>query len=94
MSMPGGPGGFAPPPGGMGGGGFAASTEKDANIALGAGIFGLLCCGPAGIAAVIYGNKVRSDPMNPKQNFGTIGFFLGIAALVLWAAALLYRAVG
>jgi hypothetical protein len=32
--------------------------------------------------------------MNPKQNFGTIGFFLGIAALVLWAAALLYRAVG
>ena len=42
----------------------------------------------------IYGNKVRNDPMNPKQNFGTIGFFLGIAALVLWAAALLYRAVG
>ena len=91
MSMPGGPGGFAPPPNT---GGFAASTEQDAIIALATGIFGLLCCGPAGIAAIIYGNKVRNDPMNPKQNFGTIGFFLGIAALVLWAAAPLYRAVG
>ena len=94
MSMPGGPGGFAPPPpSGMGGGGFAASTEQDATIALATGIFGLLCCGPAGIAAIIYGNKVRNDPTNPKQNFGNIGFILGIIALVLWAAALLYRVV-
>lgn len=93
MSMPGGPGGFAPPPSGGTSGGFAASSEQDATIALVTGILGLLCCGPAGIAAIIYGNKVRNDPMNPKQGLGTAGFFLGVAAVVIWALAVVVRLV-
>ncbi|MEZ5381995.1 MAG: DUF4190 domain-containing protein [Microthrixaceae bacterium] len=91
MSMPGGPGGFSPPPGGGMVGG--ASSEQDATIALVTGILGIVCCGPAAIAALFFGNKVRNDSMNPKQNLGNIGFILGIIGVALWILGTVYWVV-
>lgn len=84
MSMPGGyqppPPGFQPPPAGM----VSTTSNNDATIALVAGILSLVCCGfVAAIPAIIYGNRVRNDPSNPQQGFGTAGFIMGLISIVL-----------
>ncbi|MEZ5381996.1 MAG: hypothetical protein R2754_09400 [Microthrixaceae bacterium] len=53
-------------------------------IALVAGILSIVCCGfVAGIPAIIYGNRVRKDPNNPQQGFGTAGFIMGWVSIAL-----------
>ena len=73
-------GGFQPPPQGM----VATTSNNDATIALVAGILSIVCCGfIAAIPAIIYGNRVRNDPSNPQQGFGTAGFIMGWISIAL-----------
>ncbi|MBK9560704.1 MAG: DUF4190 domain-containing protein [Candidatus Microthrix sp.] len=85
-------GGFQPPPQGM----VSTTSNNDATIALVAGILSLVCCGfVAAIPAIIYGNRVRNDPSNPQQGFGTAGFIMGwisvalsLVGIVVWVIVL------
>ena len=73
-------GGFQPPPQGM----VSTSSNNDATIALVCGILSIICCGfVTAIPAIIFGNRVRKDPNNPQQGFGTAGFVLGWISIVL-----------
>jgi hypothetical protein len=73
-----------PPPAPMPMGG--AETSKN-NLGTWALIVGILCCGPAGIAAIIVGNnskKAQAQGLANNGNLGQVGFVLGIVGVILW----------
>lgn len=73
-------GGFQPPPQGM----VSSTASNDPTIALVCGILSLVCCGIfTAIPAIIYGNRVRNDPGNPQQGFGTAGYIMGWISVAL-----------
>ena len=62
------------------------------------GIVSILCCGPAGIAAIIMGNQAKkeiaaSGGALTGQGQAQAGFVLGIIALVLMVLVVLFYAV-
>ncbi|SDC35028.1 protein of unknown function [Sanguibacter gelidistatuariae] len=59
------------------------------------GIVGLLCCGPAGIAAIIVGNNAKKAVASGQANNGGMakaGVILGWIAIPVWIIALIVRA--
>lgn len=72
------PGGYGPPP----------STSQKATWAMVTGIVGLLCCGLAGIPAIILGSQAKkeiaaSGGALTGEGQAQAGFVLGIIALAL-----------
>jgi hypothetical protein len=66
-------------------------------VALVTGIVGLLMCWPAGVVAMIYGRRAQAaERAGTADNgvMGTIGFWLGVAALVLMVLAVILLAAG
>ena len=62
------------------------------------GIVSILCCGPAGIAAIIMGNQAKkeiaaSGGALAGQGQAQAGFVLGIIALVLTVLGVLFYVV-
>ncbi len=100
---PGDPGGYgAPPPyppmGAPGGYGPVPQTLQKATWAMIIGIVSLLCCGPAGIAAIIMGNQAKkqiaaSGGALAGQGQAQAGFILGIIAVVLTVLGIVFYAV-
>jgi hypothetical protein len=77
-----------PPPAPMPmGGGADISKNNLGTWALVLGIVGIVCCGPAAIAAIFVGNsskKAAAQGLANNGNLGQIGFILGIVGVVLW----------
>ncbi len=80
---------FPPGPGAGYGAGYGAVGLKPhrANLVLGLGIVGLLCCGPLGIVAYIFGKndlaEMDAGAMDPSGRGTTnVGRILGIVAIV------------
>jgi hypothetical protein len=75
-------------------------NDRDNNfgvIALVTGLVGLLICSPVGIAAIIYGRKAQAAQAAGTANngtLGTVGFWLGVAALALMVLGILLLATG
>jgi hypothetical protein len=68
-------------------GGAETSKNGLGTWALILGIVGILCCGPAGIAAIIVGNnskKAAAQGLATNGNLGQVGFILGIIGVILW----------
>ena len=68
---------------------MASGTYLSAIAAVG------FCGFVAAIPAIIYGNRVRHDPSNPQQGFGTAGFIMGwisvalsLVVIVVWVIVL------
>lgn len=73
--------------GGMGWGGNTSKNQLG-GWALGLGIAGVVCCGPAGIAAIVLGVQSRAaadQGLATNKGMGTAGMALGITAVALWA---------
>lgn len=65
---------------------------ENAVIALVCGIFGLLCCGPVGIVALVMGQSARNKAVATGQPMnGTMkaAWIVGIVAVVLWGIGIL-----
>ncbi|TCI99792.1 DUF4190 domain-containing protein [Aeromicrobium sp. IC_218] len=86
-----------PPPGGYGygDGGYGAPPEqnKKALWSMILGIVGLLCCGIAGIVAIVLSNTAKkeiaaSGGRQTGAGMATAGLVLGIVAIVLWIAGI------
>lgn len=90
-----------PPPGSYptGGAQGPVGNNKKAIWALAIGIFGLLCCSPLGIVAIILGNSAKqeiagSGGMQQGEGMAKAGFILGIVALVLLVVQIILAATG
>lgn len=95
---------MAPPPGayppafppGPGGGYLSAGLKPHrATLVLALGIVGLLCCGPLGIVAYIFGKKdlaeMDAGVMDPSGRGTTnVGRILGIVAMVFLVLQVIY----
>ncbi len=82
------PGGYGPPP----------QTLQKATWAMIVGIVSILCCGPAGIAAIIMGSQAKkeiaaSGGALAGQGQAQAGFVLGIIALILTVLGVLFYVV-
>lgn len=92
-----GSGGYQGAPGYYGG---SPSGDQDNNlgvIALVTGIISLVICTPLGIVPIIYGRKSQAAAAAGTANngtLGTVGFWLGVVALILLALAIILIAVG
>ncbi|MGA8851659.1 MAG: DUF4190 domain-containing protein [Aeromicrobium sp.] len=99
-SPPGESGGWGPPPpgapmGAPGGYGPPPQTLQKATWAMIIGIVSVLCCGPAGIAAIIVGHQAKkeiaaSGGALAGQGQAQAGFVLGIVALVLTVVGVVF----
>lgn len=71
---------------------FMTPSQNNLGVwAMWLGIVGLICCGPAGIAAIVMGNKSKQANSqglanNPGQ--AQAGLILGWIAIALWAVGL------
>lgn len=94
---------------GYGGGGYQGapgyyggnpSGEQDNNlgvVALVTGIISILICSPLGIVAIIYGRKSQAAAASGTASngtLGTVGFWLGVVALILMVLAIALLALG
>lgn len=91
------PGGGYPPPGGPGD--YGPRTNQKAIVSLVTGIAGILCCGPLGIAAIIFGVMARkeidqSGRMQTGSGLAMAGIILGVLAMAWTALALLLLSTG
>ncbi|WP_019146427.1 DUF4190 domain-containing protein [Aeromicrobium massiliense] len=90
-----------PPPGGgygYGDGGYGAPPEqnKKALWSMILGIVGLLCCGIAGIVAIVLGNQAKKEIADSAgrqtgEGMAKAGYILGIVAVVLWVVGIILR---
>ncbi len=85
---------FPPGPGGMYGAAAGLKPHR-ATLVLGLGIVGLLCCGPLGIVAYIFGKndlaEMDSGVMDPSGRGTTnVGRILGIVAIAFLVLQLVY----
>ena len=56
------------------------------------GIVGIVCCGPAGIGAIIMGNqskRAEADGLANNGSMGNVGWILGIVGVILWGGGLI-----
>ena len=56
------------------------------------GIVGIVCCGPAGIGAIIMGNqskRAEADGLANNGSMGNVGWILGIVGVILWGVGLI-----
>lgn len=77
--------------------GAVPGTNKKAIWSLVTGIFGLLCCGLAGIAAIILGQQAKKEIAARGEGGGgmaTAGVVLGVIALVWMVISLILAATG
>ena len=93
MSMPPPPPETGPSYGGYGG---VAQPHPRGTLVLVLGILGVLCCGVAGIVAIVMGKQALDEiDANPSayNNRGMVqaGFVLGIIGVVLWAIGIVVR---
>lgn len=91
------PGGGYPPPGGAGA--YGPRTNQKAIVSLVTGIAGIVCCGVAGIPAIIFGVMARkeidrSGRMQTGSGLAMAGIILGVLALAWTAVAALLIATG
>jgi hypothetical protein len=92
------PGGYPPAfPPGPGGAAYGAAGLKPhrSALVLGLGIVGLLCCGPLGIVAYIFGKndlaEMDAGVMDPSGRGTTnVGRILGIVAIVFLVIQVIY----
>ncbi len=89
-----------PPPPGYGQSPYGAvpqGTNSKAIWALVLGLLGILCCGPAGIVAVILGRSAQSEIAQTGQGgagMAKAGVILGVIAIVLMIIGALLLATG
>lgn len=86
---------FPPGPGGYAYGAAAGLKPHRATLVLGLGIVGLLCCGPLGIVAYIFGKndlaEMDTGVMDPSGRGTTnVGRILGIVAIVFLVIQVIY----
>lgn len=87
-SMPPPPPGMNAPPTAYPATGMAAQTTPAATWALVTGILSILCCAPAGIAAIVLAQQAkRETPAN--QGMAQTGLVFGIIGLAIWGLVLL-----
>lgn len=84
-----------PPSTGPSYGGYAQPHPRGTLILV-LGIVGILCCGVAGIVAIVMGKQALDEiDANPaaytNRSMVMAGFVLGIIAAVLWAIGLIVR---
>jgi len=84
-----------PPGPGAGYGAVAGLKPHRATLILGLGIVGLLCCGPLGIVAYIFGKndlaEMDAGVMDPSGRGTTnVGRILGIVAIVFLVIQVIY----
>jgi hypothetical protein len=91
------PGAYPPafPPGAGAGYNAAGLKPHRATLVLGLGLVGLLCCGPLGIVAYLFGKKdleeMDTGVMDPSGRGTTnVGRILGIVAMVFLVIQVLY----
>ncbi len=93
----GGSGGYQGAPGYYGG---SPSSDRDNNlgvVALVTGVISILVCGPLGIVSIIYGRKSQAAAAAGTANngtLGTVGFWLGVVALIWFVLVLALLAAG
>ena len=85
---------FPPGPGGAYGAAAGLKPHR-ATLVLGLGIVGLLCCGPLGIVAYIFGKndltEMDAGMMDPSGRGTTnVGKILGLVAIVFLVIQVLY----
>ena len=85
------PGGYGDGNGGYGGGygGGAPEQNKKALWSMILGIVGLLCCGVAGVVAIVLSTQAKkeieaSGGRQTGAGMATAGLVIGIVAVVLW----------
>jgi len=68
-------------------------NDQRATYVLIAGILSLVCCGLAGIYALIVGNTLKKEYGGTIPSPGNIGYILGIIGLVLTVLGAIFYAI-
>jgi hypothetical protein len=93
----GGSGNWGPPRGPQWSGGAGPDFGSRPTTSMVLGIVGLLCCAPAGIAAVVIGEQVRRDARSqraPMPGKAIAGYVLGCLSIAYFATVVLYLVTG